>query len=65
MSKQDKRIFYKKILFSDDDIRKIADEYADQFYYKEANPLSHESLTEPFIDGFKKAIELINKKQTP
>jgi hypothetical protein len=47
-------------LLSDDYIRKIADEYANQFYSKDANPISHESLTEPFIDGFKKAMEFFS-----
>ena len=46
-------------LLTDDYIRKIADKYANQYYSKDANPISHESLTEPFIDGFKKAIELL------
>jgi hypothetical protein len=48
------------ILLTDDFIRKIADEYANQYYSKDANPISHESLTEPFIDGFKKAMELLS-----
>jgi hypothetical protein len=47
-------------LLTDDYIRKIADEYANQYYSKDANPISHESLTEPFIDGFKKAMELLS-----
>ena len=45
---------------TDEIIKQLADDYANQFYSKEANPIAHESLTEPFIDGFKKAIELIN-----
>jgi len=48
------------ILLTDDFIRKIADEYANQYYSKDANPISHESLTEPFIDGFKKAMDLLS-----
>jgi hypothetical protein len=48
------------ILLTDDLISKIADEYANQYYSKDANPISHESLTEPFIDGFKKAMELLS-----
>jgi hypothetical protein len=48
------------ILLTDDFISKIADEYANQYYSKDANPISHESLTEPFIDGFKKAMELLS-----
>ncbi len=48
----------KTLLINDGYIRKIADEYANQFYSKDANPISHEELTEPFIEGFKKAIEL-------
>jgi len=48
------------ILLTDDFIRKIADEYANQYYSKDANPISHESLTEPFIDGFKKAMKLLS-----
>jgi len=48
------------ILLTDDFIRKIADEYANQYYSKDANPISHESLTDPFIDGFKKAMELLS-----
>jgi hypothetical protein len=47
-------------LLTDDYIRKIADDYANQYYSKDANPISHESLTEPFIDGFKKAMELLS-----
>jgi hypothetical protein len=47
-------------LLTDDFIRKIADEYANQYYSKDANPISHESLTEPFIDGFKKAMEFLS-----
>jgi hypothetical protein len=51
---------HNNILLTDDFIRKIADEYANQYYSKDANPISHESLTEPFIDGFKKAMELLS-----
>jgi hypothetical protein len=47
-------------LLTDDFIIKIADEYANQYYSKDANPISHESLTEPFIDGFKKAMEFLS-----
>jgi hypothetical protein len=47
-------------LLTDDYIRKIADDYANQYYSKDANPISYESLTEPFIDGFKKAMELLS-----
>ena len=47
-------------LLTDDYIRKITDDYANQYYSKDANPISHESLTEPFIDGFKKAMELLS-----
>jgi len=47
------------LLLTDDYIINIADEYANRFYRKDANPISHESLTEPFIDGFKKAMELL------
>ena len=47
-------------LLTDDYIREIADEYANQFYSKDANPISHESLTDPFIDGFKKAMEVLS-----
>jgi hypothetical protein len=50
-------------LLTNDYIRKIADDYANQYYSKDANPISHESLTEPFIDGFKKAIELISNNR--
>lgn len=46
-------------LLTDDIIIQIAYKYASQYYSKDANPISHESLTEPFIDGFKKAMELI------
>jgi hypothetical protein len=47
-------------LLTDDYIRRIADDYANQYYSKDANPISHESLTEPFIYGFKKAMELLS-----
>lgn len=53
-------VAHNNILLTDDFIRKIADEYANQYYSKDANPISHESLTEPFIDGFKKAMELLS-----
>ena len=51
---------HNNILLTDDFIRKIADEYANQYYNKDAKPISHEWLTEPFIDGFKKAMELLS-----
>jgi len=42
--------------YTEKEIKEIADEYANLSYNKDANPIDHEMITTPFIEGFKKAL---------
>jgi len=44
--------------YTNKEIEQIANEYADIYYNKDANPASHEGLVMPFIAGFKTALEM-------